>query len=338
MDTMTSDPRISQLLALVEASAARGDDIAAMRDALRAQTAPEDLDPLLDLADAIDQPERSAELCAVLLVCADYESNDERRCAQLFDAAVASEHVGNDALALECAETGARLGGEPDQLRWCSQLLWRCTRRDEADAMLRRSLDADPSDALAWYFKGRMDRSRHRWADAIHAFRRAIELDGAQLRFRRKLASALIDADIDAGTTDHVAEVESILLSNAIVDEPNYWTSIYTAQLFWLKRDEERSTAALRVAQTLAPDGGLLAINVLGDYRLDWGRPWSDIAPIVNELFDAYQAAHGRSDTKTAAEALDMLEELLDRAKLQHPEAKPWIRRIRPRNLMREGS
>ena len=332
---MTSDPLISQLLALVEASAARGDDIAAMRDALRAQTTSEDLDSLLDLADDLEDADRFAELCAVLLACAGYESIDERRCVQLFDASAASARAGNYAMALECADAGARLGGSPADVRRCAELHWWFRHVDEAEAMLERSMRGAPLDASSWFLKGLLSRSRLAWQDAIASFRRAIELGGREVRYLRALAGVLVGVDIAAETTEHVAEAEAILLSKVVVDVPDYWTSIYTAQLFWLKRDEARSTRALRAAQRLSPDQDLLSILLLGYYRIDWGHPWPSIARVVRELFDAYEAARARSDAEDAESALSKLERLLARAKHQHPEALRWIRRLERRDTVR---
>lgn len=184
-------------------------------------------------------------------------------------------------------------------------------RTDEAAALMDKVLTLTPNDPQAWFQKGELlILVQNRRADALAAFRKALEIQPAHTGARAALADALISQNDLKAAAEQLAELRKYA-QNPL--QFNY----LSARLAFAEGDLKKSMAAIELAQKVAPNAPQL-LQLAGSVQLSSGallqaeRSFSknlSITPensVVRKLLAQTQLRMGQS-----AKALATLQPLL---------------------------
>ncbi|HXC16792.1 MAG TPA: tetratricopeptide repeat protein [Holophagaceae bacterium] len=191
-ETLTAKERGANLAAWLQAlqRAERWPRLLEICDAvipqLEAKSGPKLTIPRLERAQALSALNRHAEAEAA------HEQNGKLGYSDGFINACVEARNAQDWPGLErCAQE--LLTDKHDNyqaLAWKGEAVARQGRYEEAEPLLRQSIEGDPQQALAWNNLGRCLNAKHAWAEAITCLDKAIALDPSEweARYNRGLA------------------------------------------------------------------------------------------------------------------------------------------------------
>ena len=91
---------------------------------------------------------------------------------------------------------------------------WNLGYSERANEVLESVVKEQPSNAVAWSYRGIFDSDKHNWDEAVLSFTKAVSLDPANIAYRFELAASLRKAG-------HIEDARKQYLSILQIDPGN---------------------------------------------------------------------------------------------------------------------